>query len=663
LFAIHRVGDYNIVHIRCFTKDKSKNQYISGGEIELETQRISTESLKTNALSSDQQLQPGLNLANRYLIQGVVGVGGMGAVYRARDMHFPNVTKRVAVKEMINQVRDPSMRETLIKNFEREANLLATLEHPAIPKIYDYFSQNDRSYLILEFIDGKDMEALLVESQGYFPESQIIGWAIELCDVLSFLHNHQPEAIIFRDMKPSNVMIDQRGHIILVDFGIAKTFQTGQKGTMIGTEGYSPPEQYKGEAGPLSDIYALGATLHHLLTRRDPRLEAPFSFTERPIRAINPSVSIELETVVSTALQYNPADRYPTAAAMKEALIATARKTGVLSNLRALNSDFTEGLDTTKVAWTFETEDEIRGTPAVHDGVVYVGSYDNNLYAINITDGSFIWKYAADAGIVTQPIIADGNVFFGSEDKRLHVISARSGKIIWSYYTDGPVRSSPSIGLGHIVFGADDGFLHVVNSITGRRAWRFDAGAPIRSTPLIQSDQIYFGTEEGDFYCLDLNGAVKWRFKSKRAITSSAAVFRETIIVGSVDGIVYALDLQSGFVIWRFRLGKATISTPCVAENMVFIGSTDNHLYCLDASNAKEIWKFATEHQVNSSPFIYRDSIYFSSVDKHLYCLEYRSGRMRWKYPTGGMITGSPVVYDNLVFIGSTDHKLYAFNI
>ncbi|MBK8793964.1 MAG: serine/threonine protein kinase [Holophaga sp.] len=184
-----------------------------------------------------------MTISNRYLIQGVVGVGGMGAVYRARDLHFPNVVKRVAVKEMINQTRDPAIRETMLRNFEREANLLATLEHPAIPRIYDYFSHNDRSYLILEFVEGKDLEALLVESQGFFPVEKVISWAIELCDVLSFLHGHLPDPIIFRDLKPSNVMIDQRGHVVLVDFGIAKSFQSGQKGTMIGTEGYSPPEQ------------------------------------------------------------------------------------------------------------------------------------------------------------------------------------------------------------------------------------------------------------------------------------------------------------------------------------------------------------------------------------------------------------------------------------
>ncbi|MFN2119041.1 MAG: serine/threonine protein kinase, partial [Anaerolineales bacterium] len=218
----------------------------------------------------------------------------MGAVYRARDLHFPNVTKLVAVKEMVNTVPDPLARPAIVQNFEREANLLATLNHPAIPRIYDYFTQEDRSYLVLEFVHGKDLEAIINETSGFLMEDQVLTWAIQVCDVLSFLHRHKPDPIIFRDMKPSNIMIDTDGNVKLVDFGIARSFQVGQRGTMIGTEGYSPPEQYRGEAAPSTDLYALGATLHHALTRRDPRLEPPFSFGERPVRRINSRISPEL---------------------------------------------------------------------------------------------------------------------------------------------------------------------------------------------------------------------------------------------------------------------------------------------------------------------------------------------------------------------------------
>lgn len=599
-------------------------------------------------------------LTNRYAIQEVIGVGGMGSVYRARDMHFPNVTKLVAVKEMINTAPDPLVRETIVQNFEREANLLATLHHSAIPRIYDYFTVESRSYLVLEFIHGKDMEAIITEAQGFLLEEQLLNWAVELCDVLDYLHKHKPDPIIFRDMKPSNVMINNSGDVMLVDFGIAKTFQSGIKGTMIGTEGYSPPEQYRGEATPAADIYALGATLHHALTRRDPRLEPPFSFAERPIRRINSSVSAEMEAVINTALEYNPENRFHSTADMKQALMNVARKTGALVRMAAgpqANPVANSGI---KPLWTFKCEDEIRGTPSLFQGNLYIGSYDNNLYALNAADGKFQWKYPTDGGVVSRPVIVDGNVVFGSEDKRLHVVSSRSGKVVWTYYTNGPIRSSPRIAEGHIFIGSDDAYLHAVNINSGRMVWRFEAGDAIRSTPFVMNNIVYAGCENGDFYAIDFRGELRWRLHAKRSITSSAVGTEQALYFSSVDSTLYALDPRNGWVLWRFRLGKASISTPCIADERVFVGASDGFIYAVEARSAKEIWRFRTEHQVNGSPVVYKDSIYCGSVDGNLYCLEYRTGRLRWKFGTEGAITGTPLIYDDIVYIGSTDHQVYA---
>jgi len=581
----------------------------------------------------------------------------MGSVYRARDLHFPNVVKLVAVKEMINMAPDPLVRQTIVQNFEREANLLATLNHPSIPRIYDYFSQDNRSYLVLEFIHGKDLETIINDSEGFLPEDQVVSWAVQLCDVLAYLHAHKPDPIIFRDMKPSNVMINHNGDVMLVDFGIAKTFQIGQKGTMIGTEGYSPPEQYRGEASPLADIYSLGATIHHALTRRDPRLEPPFSFNERPIRRINSYISSELEAVVNTALQYNPADRFPGASEMKDALMNVARKTGALSKITSALPVKSGGI---KPLWKFKCEDEIRGTPLLHQGTIFVGCYDNNLYALNAADGQFQWKYATEGGIVTRPAVFEGNVYFGSEDQRLHVISTRSGKVVWTYYTDGKIRSSPRISEGHIFFGSDDQALHAVNSNTGRAAWKFVTDDPIRSTPLIHNEMVYFGTEGGALIALDFRGEMKWRFQAKRAITSSPTIAGQTIFFSSVDSTLYAVDAKNGWAIWRFRLGKGSVSSPVLADDYIFVGAADGFIYCVDARTAKEIWRFRTDNQVSSSPAIYKDSVYCGSVDGNLYCLEYRSGRLRWKFETQAPITGSPIVFDDIVYIGSTDHHVYA---
>lgn len=605
-----------------------------------------------------KQLPPGTILQDRYLIQDVIGVGGMGSVYRARDLRFQNVIKLVAVKEMINSSPDPLIRQTIVQNFEREANILATLNHPSISKIFDFFNHEERSYLVLEFIQGKDMEAVIEDSDGFISEERVISWAVELCDVLTYLHSHKPEPIIFRDMKPSNVMVTPQDHIVLIDFGIAKTFQTGKKGTMIGTEGYSPPEQYRGEATQLADIYALGATMHHVLTRWNPRLEAPFSFQERPIRKANPNVSVELEAIVNTALQYNPPDRFQTAETMKEALLSAARKTGILSRISMPAPDGGKGV---KPIWTFQCEDEIRSSAAYDRGVVYIGSYDNNLYAVNGGDGKMVWKYPTNGGVVGCPVIVDNLAIFGSEDSNLYAVSTRTGKLDWTFQTEGPIRSSPKVSEGHVFIGSDDGYFYAINLAASRMTWRLDVVDPIRSSPVLTNEYAYFGCESGELYCVDFRGEIRWRFRSKRPITSSPFLTQGVVYVASLDGMVYALDAQSGWVIWRFRMGKGSVSSPIRSDNLVILGSADEHIYCLDANNAKEIWKFKTGHQVSGSPRVYKDCVYCGSADGNFYCLETRTGRLRWKFTTGGPITAAPLIQDDVIYIGSTDRILYAF--
>ena len=582
----------------------------------------------------------------------------MGTVYRARDTNFKAI-RLVAIKEMISQITDPLVRKKIYTNYERESNILATLRHQSVPRIYDYFILDERAYLVMEFVQGRDLDEILAETTTFFSEAQVITWGVELCDVLHYLHSHKPDPIIFRDIKPSNIMITPQNHIMVVDFGIAKIFDPTQKNTMIGTQGYSPPDQYRGEATPMVDVYALGATLHHLLTLRDPRLEAPFSFNERPIREINNGVSEELVAVIDKALEYNPENRYESAEEMKEALLNAARKTGTLleSLLPTASISLKGGV---KSLWEFDCEDEIRGTPLFNNGILYVPCYDNNLYALDASNGEFKWKYPAEGGIPGKPAVLDSNVYFGSEDYRLHAVSTRSGNIVWAYYAEGPIRSSPRITQGHVFVGSDDGFLHAVSVSTGRASWKMDAAAEIRSTPCITQEHVYFGTEDGEVIALDFGGEVKWRFRAKRAVTSSPTVANDIVYFTSLDSTLYALDANTGWAHWRFRLGRGSISSPIVVNNMLYVGAADKVLYCINSQSSKEIWRFNAEHQFTSSPTFYKDAIYAGSIDGNMYCLDAKTGQVRWQFATGGPITGTAVANDNMIFFGSLDKKVYA---
>lgn len=612
------------------------------------------------------QLRINTTLGSRYLIQEVIGVGGMGAVYRARDLHFPNIERFLAIKEMINQAPDPDSRRAAIENFEREAHILATLTHPAIPKIFDYFSDDNSSYLVLEYVPGKDLELLLEQTEGFLPIYRVVEWAIEVCDVLDYLHNHKPEPIIFRDVKPSNIMINEYGHVVLVDFGIAKLFKSGQKGTMIGTEGYSPPEQYRGEATYHADIYALGATLHHLLTGRDPRLEPPFTFSERPVTQANPAVSEELEEVVYKALQYNPQNRYQTAVEMKEALRKAIKKPSSPMLVSQPIDDFiqVEKRDVNdRLIWSFLCEDEVRGSPIIQDGVVYFGSYDHKLYAVNGLEGKILWKYETEGGIVGKPILFEEVLFFGSEDQRAYAISTNSGRQVWSFPTEGPIRCSPQIAQNHLLLGSDDGFIYAVNLVSGKVTWKVDTGAAIRSTPFITESEVVVGNENGEVFSIDFRGTIRWQFRAKRAVTSSPTVDKGVVYFTSLDCMVYAVDIKSGWAIWRFRMGKGSVSSPFKYNNFLYLGSADGYIYCIDVNNSREIWKYQTGHQVGGSPIVYKDQVFCGSVDGFVYCLDYKTGKLKWKHQTGGPITGTPAINNDILYIGSLDHHLYAIKV
>jgi tRNA A-37 threonylcarbamoyl transferase component Bud32 len=248
-----------------------------------------------------------------YYITRVIKQGGQGAVFET----IGDDNKVYAVKEMLDRFTDPKERAEAVDRFEAEADMLRRLSHPRIPKVYVDFKDEGRQYLAMEFVRGHDMEDV-IKHQGAVPEPQALEWADQICEVLDFLHNHKPEPIIFRDMKPSNIMVQSDGTIKLIDFGIAKVFQKAERGTQIGTPGYAPPEQYQGIATLESDIYAFGATLHHMLTGRDPRDEPPFSFP--PVYGLKPTVSKRTSDAIQRALQMKPEDRYHSVAEFRAAL-------------------------------------------------------------------------------------------------------------------------------------------------------------------------------------------------------------------------------------------------------------------------------------------------------------------------------------------------------
>ncbi|HET9999638.1 MAG TPA: serine/threonine-protein kinase [Ktedonobacteraceae bacterium] len=281
---------------------------------------------KGHSSHNGRRLQPGTELSfGRYKIERSVAAGGMGAVYLATDQRF---NRPCAVKEMLDDFQNDGERTQALDWFRREAMLLLDLKHPCIPSVRDFFDQNGKNYLVMDFIEGRTLAEVFAK-EGNVPgvngargvsEARARNWARQICSVLAYLHSQNPP-IIFRDLKPSNIMVTSRDEIKLIDFGIARTFQSQRQSTVIMTIGYAPPEQMQGNAEPRSDLYALGSTIHRVLTQHDPANNKPTLFTFPIVRMLRPDVSVAFDKVIMKALESDVRARWSSAAEMERAII------------------------------------------------------------------------------------------------------------------------------------------------------------------------------------------------------------------------------------------------------------------------------------------------------------------------------------------------------
>ncbi len=238
----------------------------------------------------------------KYEILTEIGRGGMSVVYLAMDTHL---NKQWAVKEIRKQGNGKND-EVVVNSLLAEANMMKRLDHPALPRIVDIIDNGVTIFVVMDYIEGESLDKILAE-EGVQPEELVIGWAKQLCDALAYLHAQKPP-VIYRDMKPANVMLKPEGNIKIIDFGIAREYKEQKLAdtTVLGTKGYAPPEQYSGQTDARSDIYALGMTMHHLLTGIDPRTGEAYA----PVRMWNPELSEGIEMIIDKCVQPAAEHRY-----------------------------------------------------------------------------------------------------------------------------------------------------------------------------------------------------------------------------------------------------------------------------------------------------------------------------------------------------------------
>lgn len=278
-------------------------------------------------------------LRQRYKIKRLVGKGGAGAVYEAEDLRLEG--RRCALKEVIpDPMASPAMLAQAQEQFKREASILARLDHPNLPRVSDYFSEHGRDYLVMDLVDGHDLKELVDQARRegrFLLEQDVLEWMRQLCDALEYLHSQDP-TVLHRDIKPSNIKLTPQGRVKLVDFGLVKPLDPTDPRTItvvrgLGSLPYTPLEQYGGDGHTdvRSDIYAVGATLYHLLTGRQPATAQERFLNPQalePARSINPRISTRMERALEQIMAMHPNERPADVNELRDLLFAS----GPLSN-------------------------------------------------------------------------------------------------------------------------------------------------------------------------------------------------------------------------------------------------------------------------------------------------------------------------------------------
>ena len=367
---------------------------------------------------------------------------------------------------------------------------------------------------------------------------------------------------------------------------------------------------------------------------------------------------------------------------------------------------------TGKEKWRFETGSYVDSSPIVSNGVVYFGSADGNLYAIGgaltsqettqtpnsgiVPTITELWRFPTNNSVYSSPVVSNGIVYVGSQDRNLYAIDAVTGKEKWLFETGGAVYSSPAVSNGIVYVGSWDNNLYAIDAITGKEVWRYTTWRKVYSSPLVSNGVVYIGSDDGNLYAFDaVTGNVQWQFQTGGYVKFSPAVANGVVYVGSDDGNLYGIDAVTGKEKWRFATGGSVYSSPTVSNGVVYFGGGplyavyamtgtekwrsgvgggsspavsngtvygyDVNLYAINAVTGMENWRFAIGRHVEKSPPSLADGVvYVWGSDNSLYAINAGTGKEQWRYIAKGDVRSSPAVSNGVVYFGSSDGNLYA---
>ncbi len=335
------------------------------------------------------------------------------------------------------------------------------------------------------------------------------------------------------------------------------------------------------------------------------------------------------------------------------------------------------------IKWQFETQDEVWSSPVIAGGIVYFGSDDAHLYAVDVETGQEKWRFKTEGDVRSSPAIANGAVYFTSFDGHIYAVDIETGQQMWKLNTIASTAnllrgryddftSSPLVVDGVVYVGSVFDPIQVFYALdaqTGQEKWHFEPEGIelVYSSPAISGDTIYFGGQFHHLYAVDTQtGEQKWAFPTRGVVNYAPAIGDDgTVYFGSKDTLIYAVDGQTGEEKWTNNLAGMSwvTSSPAIANGIVYAGTSDGYrLHAIQMDTGEELWAFKTGGWVWSSPAFAEEIVYIGSADNHLYAVDAQTGQELWNYETGDSVYSSPLVANGVVYVGSTDGSLYALH-
>lgn len=325
--------------------------------------------------------------------------------------------------------------------------------------------------------------------------------------------------------------------------------------------------------------------------------------------------------------------------------------------------------DKLSLLWTFKTGGPVKGSAAVWNGRVFIGSGDSNVFALELSSGRKIWEHKTGGEIESSPLVLDGRVFIGSSDGALYALEAGSGRLAWRFETGDKILGAPNWvrppkgEAAWILVGSYDFKLYCLDAASGQTNWVHETGNYINGSPAVAEGKTGFGGCDGLLHILSLADGRKLKEVEIGApIAGSAAVVGNLAYFGHYENEFLCVDLVKGEIVWRYKdRSFPYFSSPAIAGDRVVFGGRDKRLHCAQRDDGAPLWTFATRGKVDSSPVVCDGKVVVGSDDGRLYLLSLADGKELWSYEIGQPITGSPAVVNGLVIIGSDDGNVYGF--